>query len=208
MRSGNTARPSPRRPIEKRGDSYGKTCCSTSPATWFPSDPIAANPARSNTGPKPIRCSTNRADASSKSPTAAATGKEEPAIIEALTKGHSGLTPLPLLYLPLRAAVAASVRVRTMRRACIHSESQFLILSVQLIFLLALLALIPSCGRGNGAKPDRAGKHIQALEPLFGIKWPTNYSNDVGAEWKSHARFDGGSDNTDIVARLEVDAAT
>ena len=65
-------------------------CCSTWPGTWCPSDPIGANRAPSNADPKLIRCSTNRAVASSKSPTAAATGKADPAIIVTLTKGHSG----------------------------------------------------------------------------------------------------------------------
>ena len=52
--------------------------------------PNRRNHARSNTGPNPIRCSTNRAIALWKSPTAATTGKAVPAIIEGLTKGHSG----------------------------------------------------------------------------------------------------------------------
>jgi branched-chain amino acid transport system substrate-binding protein len=52
------------------------------------------SPAPSNTGPKLIRCSTNRAVVSSKSPTAAATGKTDPAIIVTLTKRHSGLTKI------------------------------------------------------------------------------------------------------------------
>ena len=67
----------------------GRTCCSTSRATWSAIAPTAKNLGPSNADPNPIRCSINRAATSWKSPTAAATGKAAPAIIAALTKGHS-----------------------------------------------------------------------------------------------------------------------
>ena len=60
------------------------------PGIWFPSDPTVVSHAPSNAAPNLIRYSTNRAVASSKSPTAATTGKADPAIIEALTNRHSG----------------------------------------------------------------------------------------------------------------------
>src|ERR1035437_8982887 len=96
MRCGNIARPSPKRAVKCCVINYGRICCSTSHGIWFPSDPTGANRAPSNAAQSPIPCSTNRDDGSSKSPTAVATGKADPAIIEALTNRHSGLTPFQL----------------------------------------------------------------------------------------------------------------
>ena len=61
---------------------------------WCVAAPAEPNRARSNAGQNPIHCSTNLATASWKSRTATATGKLDLVIIEALTKGHSELTPL------------------------------------------------------------------------------------------------------------------
>ena len=85
---------------ERCAASSGRTCCSTSRATWSAIGPTAKNLGPSSAAQNPTHCSINRAAASWKSPTAAATGKVAPAIIEALTKGHSG--PTPLYYPNLR----------------------------------------------------------------------------------------------------------
>ena len=90
MRCANTATPSGRRATRSCAANYGRIYCSTWRVIWCVAGRTARNHARSNTGPNPIRCSTNRAIALWKSPTAATTGKAALAIIEGLTKGHSG----------------------------------------------------------------------------------------------------------------------
>src|SRR6266446_3829582 len=92
MLCGSTATPSPKRATKRCAVNYGRIYCSTWPETWSPTDPTASSIVPSSAGQNRIHYSTNRADVLLKSPTAAAIGKDALAIIEALTKGHSGLT--------------------------------------------------------------------------------------------------------------------
>src|SRR6266702_1215619 len=89
MLSVSTATPSPKRATKKCAVNYGRIYCSTWPQTWSPTDPIASSLVPLSIGQNLIHYSTNRGGVLSKSPTAAATGKDALAIIEALTKGHS-----------------------------------------------------------------------------------------------------------------------
>jgi hypothetical protein len=85
----STATPSPKLATKGCAANSGRTCCLTSRAISSATAPTAKNLGRSNTGPNLTHYSINRAAASLKSPTAAATGKAAPAIIAPLTKGHS-----------------------------------------------------------------------------------------------------------------------
>jgi len=84
--------------------------CSTWRAIWSLAGQTARSHARSNTGQNPIRCSTNRAIALWKSPTAATTGKAALAIIEGLTKGHSGQFLILTYFFPPADAFRHSLR--------------------------------------------------------------------------------------------------
>jgi hypothetical protein len=89
----NTATRSPKRPTAKCAANSGRTSYSTWPATWSATGPTVWNRGPSSVGPSPILCSTSLDAGSRKSPIATATGKAVPAIIETLTKGHSGRRP-------------------------------------------------------------------------------------------------------------------
>src|SRR5882762_2163576 len=92
MPSANIAAPSPRLAAVKCASSYGRIFWLISRAIWFQSGSVAGNHARSNAAPNLTPCLTNLAKALWKSPIATVTGKAGPAIIEVLTKCHSGQT--------------------------------------------------------------------------------------------------------------------
>src|SRR5882762_10362519 len=89
MRCASTVMQSPKPPIKKCAANYGRIYCPTWLGIRSATAPSAQNLAPSNVGLNPIRCSIDRVESSWKSPTAVAIGKAAPAIIDALTKGHS-----------------------------------------------------------------------------------------------------------------------
>src|SRR5882672_9335764 len=92
MRSANTPMPSAKHVMKKCAANSGMICCSIWPVTWSALVRIEPSLVPSSADQNPTHYSTNRATASWKSLIAAATGKDTPAIIEGLTKGHSGQT--------------------------------------------------------------------------------------------------------------------
>src|SRR6185312_7582350 len=94
MLCANTVPPSLKHLIKNYDGNYGKTCCAFWRATSFLQGPADASPAPLNIAQRPTLCLTNHDAILLKSPTAADTGKADAAIIEVLTKGHSGPTPL------------------------------------------------------------------------------------------------------------------
>jgi hypothetical protein len=72
------------------------------------------------------------------------------------------------------------------------------------LFLVAvsLLLTLLSPGCSPGTKIEPALDHVQALEPVFNVTWPTNVSHEHSGAWRYRGR--GASFNTITCAKVDL----